>query len=35
MLADTLITHSHAHARIHIQIHIHMSWAQRETNVIF
>jgi hypothetical protein len=31
MLADTLITHSHAHARIHI----HMSWAQRETNVIF
>jgi hypothetical protein len=33
MLADTLITHSHAHARIHI--HIHMSWAQRETNVIF
>jgi hypothetical protein len=33
MLADTLITHSHAHARIHI--HIHMSWAQRETNVVF
>jgi hypothetical protein len=31
MLTDTLITHSHAHARIHI----HMSWAQRETNVIF